>query len=472
MRVRDVQSQGIKPLLGTYWSVNNGFSCRVIFFTARIFLPLNYLMEVSIPETTYQVIIIGAGAAGLMAAISALSAGGRRILLLDASENPGGKIRMSGGGRCNITNSSLDLNQYRGESVHAIKKVILGFPPEKVMAFFESAGVRTKIETPWNKVFPVSDSAETVLKALLRGLKREEITFRFPEKVEAFFMEEAGWVVRTNRGRYCSKSVLLAPGGFSYPHTGSDGKLWGCLSQLGITIQQPKPALTPLKTRESDLHDLAGLTVWVKTTIREKGKIVFSEKNSLLLTHDGFSGPAAMNVSEWFSVSAPDQATLEIQWIPDQNETGIRNWLLGEIAASPSKKMPSVLKTVLPERLAMVFCRMAGFGEVSLNQIGKPRLSGLIKLLTAFTPDITGTGGFKKAEVTSGGIRFSELNLSTLEVSRFPGLFAAGEIINVHGIIGGYNFQWAWSSGWLAGLSSIKRSQNGGSELQRRKIDS
>jgi len=429
-------------------------------------------MEVSISETAYEVIIIGAGAAGLMATLSALTAGGRRILLLDASENPGGKIRMSGGGRCNITNSCLDLHLYRGESVHAVKKVILGFPPEKVMEFFESAGVRLKSEAPWNKVFPVSDSAETVLRALLRGLKSEEITFRFPEKVETFYREEAGWVVQTNRARYFSKTVLLAPGGFSYPHTGSDGKLWGCLSRLGISIQQPKPALTPLKTRESGLHDLAGLTVWVKTTVRETGKVVFSEKNSLLLTHDGFSGPAAMNVSEWFSETGQNQTTLEIHWIPDQNENGIRNWLLQEIAASPSKKMPSVLKSVLPERLAVVFCRMAGISEVSLNQIGKSRLSALITLLTAFSPEITGTSGFKKAEVTSGGIRFSELELSTLELRRFPGLFAAGEIINVHGIIGGYNFQWAWSSGWLAGLSSIKRSQNGGSELQRSKIDS
>jgi len=214
------------------------------------------------------------------------------------------------------------------------------------------------------------------------------------------------------------------------------------------------------------------LTVWVKTTVRETGKVVFSEKNSLLLTHDGFSGPAAMNVSEWFSETGQNQTTLEIHWIPDQNENGIRNWLLQEIAASPSKKMPSVLKSVLPERLAVVFCRMAGISEVSLNQIGKSRLSALITLLTAFSPEITGTSGFKKAEVTSGGIRFSELELSTLELRRFPGLFAAGEIINVHGIIGGYNFQWAWSSGWLAGLSSIKRSQNGGSELQRSKIDS
>lgn len=402
----------------------------------------------------YPVIIVGAGAAGLMSAISAIKAGAEQVLLLDASERPGTKILMSGGGRCNLTNAELDFRDFRGESVNGIKKVVLEFPPEKVIQFFNSIGVKTKREDPWHKIFPVSDSAQTVLSALMSEIRKSAVQFRYPEKVVSFCFENALWKVTTQNQVFWGKSLLLTSGGFSYPHTGSDGGLWKVLKTMGVSIVTPKAALTPLKCSDPDLHSLSGLTIWCRFKVKVLGKVVFNQENSLLFTHDGLSGPGILNASEWFTGNEKnEQAELSISFFPNENENEVREWLGNEIFKTPATKLIRLLKSKLPERLALTLEKRIDSPDISIGHLSKEKRNRLIQLLTDFKPAISGHSGFKKAEVTSGGIPFSELNLSTMEFKRFPGLFAAGEIVNVHGIIGGYNFQWAWSSGWLAGKS-------------------
>ncbi|MCA0447415.1 MAG: aminoacetone oxidase family FAD-binding enzyme [Bacteroidetes bacterium] len=406
----------------------------------------------------YQVIIAGAGAAGLMAAISAGRAGAKNVLLLDASERPGTKILMSGGGRCNITNAEMDFRNFRGESVNGIKKVILQFPPDKVVDFFISAGVKTKVEEPWNKVFPVSDSASNVLNSLLAEVRKYDISFKYPVKLNSLSQVGSIWECETDKGSFSSETVILATGGFSYPHTGSDGSIWTVLRNMGVTLVQPRAALTPLKCSDHDLHALSGLTVWCRIKVRENGKEVFNHENSLLFTHDGLSGPGILNASEWFTDQKLRKVTeLTIGFFPEENENEVREWLTDEIKNNPTIKLSKLLRTKLPDRLAAVLINRLDFTDISIGQLPREKRNKLIALLTDFKPDISGHSGFKKAEVTAGGVPFSEINLATMEVKQFPGLFLAGEIINVHGIIGGYNFQWAWSSGWLAGKSSLTK---------------
>lgn len=400
--------------------------------------------------TNFHTIIIGAGAAGLMTAITAARKGVNNVLLLDASEKPGLKILMSGGGRCNITNAELELSRYSGEKPNAIKKIIYQFPPESVVEFFHSLGVKTKTEAPWNKIFPITDDAKTVLNSLLNEIKKhKELTFSFPEKVQSFEPIESGWKVITNKQTIYSRKLVLANGGFSYPHTGSDGALWKNIKTFIPDIVAPYPALTPLKTSNKNYHQLAGITHWVKLKVYQDQQLVMEENNSLLITHDGISGPAALNVSQWFTTAT--QSKLLIQWIPNLPEEKFQElWVLYQ-QKNPSRFLETFLCEYIPDRLATYFCHLLNLSDMRMNQITKHHRHLFLQKLYRDELTISGNSGFGKAEVTGGGIPFSALNLKTMEVKNFPGLHAVGEIINVHGIIGGYNFQWAWSSGFVCG---------------------
>lgn len=397
-----------------------------------------------------DVIIIGAGAAGLMTAISAARHGVKSVLLLDQSQRPGLKILMSGGGRCNLTNQELDLNRYRCASVNSLRKVILQFPPSGVISFFNQLGVETKTEEPWKKVFPVSDQAHTVLSALINDMRRLGVHFHYPVSVQNLEPHPNGWWVETDRDRYFAPRVVLASGGLSYPHTGSDGRLWKVVKKAGIPVTDPAPALTPLHTTDSQWHGLAGLTLQATLTVIRGGKQVDSRTDSLLFTHQGLSGPAAMDVSEWFTTSGTN-TNLSVNFMPGTSLQAAESTFLEHARLHPDQMVVTWLNRFLPDRLSRLLADLAGTTGIRLNQITRQQRQTLLGSLTGSGIRITGTGGYKKAEVTAGGIELGALNLKTMEVRSHPGLYAVGEIVNVHGPIGGYNFQWAWSSGWVCG---------------------
>lgn len=401
----------------------------------------------------FDVIIIGAGAAGLMTAISTnRHHPNAKILLLDSSPFPGKKILMSGGGRCNVTNAELDFKNYFGESPNAIKKVILQFPPKDVVRLFEDEGVQLKIEKPWFKYFPVSNQAKTILDVLLGLIKRKSIQRAFGETVLSFSLFTNQWKVVTPNHDYITDKLVLASGGFSYPHTGSDGRLWKLAEKMGISIVKEQAALTPLKTSDNIFHLLSGLTIDCQFKIYGHSKLIFTEINSLLFTHDGLSGPGILNISHWFTTKAPNNVfKLEISFLPESNEDIFLTTLKLTVHQQPKQKIETFLQTLLPIRLSETLCHLSQCPNKPLNQLTTNDKKNLTRLLFHFEPNISGHFGFKKAEVTAGGIPFSEINLKTMELKRFPGLYAVGEIVNVHGIVGGYNFQWAWSSGWVCG---------------------
>lgn len=399
-----------------------------------------------------EILIIGGGAAGMMTAISAALHQKEKVTLLDSSAKPGQKILMSGGGRCNITNAKLEFSNYFGESPNAIKKVILQFPPEKVIEFFNTEGLQTKIEKPWNKYFPATDQAESVLQVLTKKLKQLNVELIYPEKVEDFFQENELWVIKTDRQHYTTKKLILAFGGFSYPHTGSDGLLWKVLDRLHIEIKKPRPALTPLKTADSFTHQISGVTHWVKIKVIQNNKLIFSEENSVLFTHDGLSGPGILNASQWFTHSKmTDEFILEFSFLPDETEELFDLKILTFSQNYPNTKIEKFLSQFIPNRLAEVITTQTKTSGKTLNQLTKTERKETLKFLFHFRPSVSGHAGYKKAEVTAGGIPFSELDLKSMQLKKFPNLYAVGEVVNVHGIIGGYNFQWAWSSGWVCG---------------------
>ncbi len=403
-----------------------------------------------------NILIIGSGAAGMMTAISAGIHGAKNIALLDVSPNPGMKILMSGGGRCNITNANLDFKNYFGESPNAIKKVILQFPPKQVIEFFESEGLSTKIEEPWKKYFPFDDKAESVLKVLLRKLKELDVELIYPEKVTDFFPEQDYWIVETDRDSYQTKKLVLAFGGFSYPHTGSDGSLWRVLKKLGIELKNDHAALTPIKTFDKDTHDISGVTQWCEISVKQNDKIIFAEDNSILFTHDGLSGPGILDISQWFtSREFSNLYKLELSFLPDKNEEEFEQIILNSAPDNQKQLVSKLLSKFIPNRLSeLISVRTKTVGK-SVNQISKSERKEILNQLFHFSPTVSGHFGYKKAEVTAGGIPFSEMDLKTMQIKKYSNLFAVGEVINVNGIIGGYNFQWAWSSGWVCGKNLI-----------------
>ncbi|WP_372371134.1 NAD(P)/FAD-dependent oxidoreductase [Candidatus Uabimicrobium sp. HlEnr_7] len=396
----------------------------------------------------YKTIIIGAGAAGMMTGIAAGSHGAKDVLILNATPRIGLKILMSGGGRCNITNAELQYQKFYGESKNAIKKIIKQFPPQKVIDFFESQGVKTKIEKPWFKYFPVDNKAQSVLNALLKKLDTLNIKIKFPVIVEDFFAEENGiWKVIAGDKEYSCENLVLASGGFSYPHTGSDGKLWPKLVKMGVQIEKDIPALTPLKTDNRLFHKLKGLSLQCNLQVKKQQKVIQEECNSLLFTHFGLSGPGILNVSHNFACNNPN-IKLYANFLPDHQRTVFEQDLM---QLPHNTKIVNVLGKFFQRRLAETLTSMSCPIEQTAGQMTKIQRKNVLKNVFEQQFNITGTLGYKKAEITSGGIPFSQLNLKTMEMKNYPRLYAVGEIVNVHGDIGGYNFQWAWSSGWVCG---------------------
>lgn len=401
----------------------------------------------------HKTIIIGAGAAGMMTAISARLHGAEDIAIIDASRRIGLKILMSGGGRCNITNADLDFKKYFGESSRAIRKIILQFPPEKMIHFLKENGVKTKVEEPWNKYFPVTDKAGTIVEALLDKLAELNVTILHPVKVNNFQQQSKGWGLSTSEGEFECQNLVMAFGGFSYPHTGSDGTLWPKLKSLGIKVKKDHAALTPIRTSDCDAHELAGVALWclLKVRCKKSNKVVFQDSNSCLFTHSGMSGPGILNISQWFTGDNPENYQLEVSFLPEMNEEEFRGEFTEVSRKRNKEKVFTYLSEKVPKRLAQMICQRAKLDKTTLGQVSKKQRSAMVQNLFYFTPKISGHFGYKKAEVTAGGIPFSEIQLTNMSIKDHPGLYAVGEVVNVHGVIGGYNFQWAWSSGWICG---------------------
>ncbi|BBM88284.1 NAD(P)/FAD-dependent oxidoreductase [Candidatus Uabimicrobium amorphum] len=404
--------------------------------------------------TKYTTIIIGAGAAGMMTAIAAASHGAKHILVVNATPRLGLKILMSGGGRCNITNAKLQYPKFYGASQNAIKKIIKQFPPQKVIDFFEEEGLKTKIEEPWYKYFPVDNKAKSVLDTLLNKLKKLHVQIEYPVVVDEFSFREGVWNVTAQDKQYCCDYLVIASGGFSYPHTGSDGKLWQNLQQMGIKMQKPIPALTPVKTQNILFHKLKGLSLPCQIMVKRQQKTVQQEHNSVLFTHFGLSGPGILNISHWFTQQNTD-TTLVLNFLPEYQ----RDVFEKELMQQPhNTKIVNFLHKFFQRRLGETLVAMSCSLEQTVGQLTKKQRKSLLNNIFAQNFQVTDTLGYKKAEVTSGGVEFSELDLKTMELKNFPQLYVVGEIVNVHGDIGGYNFQWAWSSGWVCGKAIASKS--------------
>jgi predicted Rossmann fold flavoprotein len=419
-----------------------------------------------------DIAVIGAGAAGLMASIwagRAWGVGAGRIVAVDGAKTLGAKILVAGGGRCNVTHHAVDESAYAGSSRNAIKKVLRAFGVQPTVEFFAELGVELKREET-GKLFPVSDDAHTVLAALVGECRRLGIELRHPWRVGSLRREGEGFVIEragddpSGGGVLRAERVILATGGMALPRSGSDGAGYGFARGLGHSVtRRVFPALVPLKLAEGHwIRGLSGLTVWTTMELRAgSGKRLESFTNSTLCTHFGLSGPSVLDVSRYFgeAVERDAGAGLFINWLPGQTAEGVDAALLANRGRTPVRVLTeqawAAPAGALPERLARALCAAAGVdASANMERLSKESRRGLVQMVTATPVPVVGDRGFTYAEVTAGGVPLSELHLGTMESRVCPGLFVIGEICDVDGRIGGFNFQWAWASGYLAGRAA------------------
>lgn len=402
----------------------------------------------------WDIVVIGAGAAGLVAAFRAAELG-RRVLLLEKNRKPGVKILMSGGTRCNITHATDNrgIVEAYGPPGKFLHSALAALSVEDTVRLFNDEGVATKIEAT-GKIFPVSNKALDVLNALLRRLHRSGATLCLEEPIVELRTHPTGFEATTNRRNITARNVILTTGGKSYPGCGTVGDGYRIAAAFGHTIVTPRPALVPITSDEPWIAELSGLTLPdVQVRVMQSDKSLVVRRGSLLFAHFGLTGPVALDVSRVVNGHAdPRSLHLEIDLLPKMPAQELDQFFQMESLASGKKQLANVLSVHLPHRLAAILLSLLGQSpERKAAGLSRTDRGQLVQAVKRLRVPITGTLGFEKAEVTTGGIALDEVDSRTMQSKNQPGLYFAGEVLDLDGPIGGYNFQAAWSTGWLAG---------------------
>ncbi len=409
----------------------------------------------------YDVIVIGGGAAGMTAAITAAE-NGARTALIEKNERLGRKLAITGKGRCNVTNN-CDVNTVL-ENIPNNARFLYGavsrFTPQDVMAFFEDMGVALKTERG-NRVFPVSDKAADVVNALTKRLDTLGVEI-LRENARSLIIEDgvcAG--VNTRTGQRRAKAVIVATGGASYPKTGSDGFGYRLAEQAGHTVIPPRPSLCPMTTEEKWVSAAAGLTLR-NTAIKLKsgGKTIYEDFGELAFTSDGIGGATALSASAHVSRLSDMEdglLSISIDLKPALSEQQLDARILRDFGELRGKPFSDSLRRLLPKELCAPICELSGIrADKKVDEITKSERKRLIGLLKDLTLKINGFRPIDEAIVTRGGAAVGEISPKTMESKLCKGLFFAGEIIDVDGYTGGFNLQIAFSTGRLAGTAACQ----------------
>lgn len=416
------------------------------------------------PTTDTDVAIVGGGAAGKAAAIFCAEhlrgGSGGRAVILEGARKPGAKILISGGGRCNVTNVEVTGADYNGSSPAVIRRVLKSFDNRRTVAWMAELGVSLKAEET-GKYFPVSDSARTVLGALLRRLDELGVVLRSGCRVRHFECRDGLFLLHQEGGEAIrARRVILATGGLALPKSGSDGAGLQWMREWDVRVNPVTPALAPLVFREGDpvgdgLRALSGITLPARLSLHEpSGRKLVETAGSLLLTHFGLSGPAAMDLSRHFAqwaLAHPGRlprVRLGAAILPHVEAAD--KWLLAETSRSPLRLASNALESLFPARLAAHLAPP----QTRLADLDRKGRLDLARRISGLELPVAGDRGYSFAETTAGGVDLSEVNPTTMEARRIPGLHLCGEILDADGRIGGFNFQWAWSTGWLAGRAA------------------
>ena len=416
-----------------------------------------------------DIAVVGGGAAGLMAAIFAAQTG-RNVVLLDSRKKIGAKILISGGTRCNVTHKQVFAADYEGGPRHFIKHVLEAYPSDRTIEFFKKIGVELVLE-PTGKYFPTTHSGKTVLEALITEAERVGVNLRQGVRIQEILPSDDHFILKGDLTDFNepyslrTHKVIMATGGLSLPETGSDGHGLKVAEKLGHTIVTTTPALTPLQTQDAGWVTLSGVTMMVELSFWQAGKKLASAKGSFLFTHFGYSGPVVLDISRHWARRDPSQKPeIRISFVPGRTAEDLLKELIRESKERPLSNVKAYLTNTLalPASFAeMLLTKLKLPKGVVLRVLTKEHRSQLIQGLLNYPLPVTEVVGYRKAEATAGGVDLKEVSVSTMESKQVKGLYFAGEMLDVDGRIGGFNFQWAWSSGAIAGMSAAKSLNKG-----------
>jgi predicted Rossmann fold flavoprotein len=386
-----------------------------------------------------DVVIIGAGASGLMCAIEA-GKRGRRVLVIDHANKAGKKILMSGGGRCNFTNYSVEAEHFISQNPHFCKSALSRFTQWDFLALIE------QYQIPFHErshgQFFCDESAKDVLNLLLSECEQANVTLRLECKVQSLNqLEDHLFQIMTDKGTVQCESVVIATGGLSIPKMGATAFGYQVAEQFDIDIIPPRAALVPFTLQPEDKEKYAPLSGIAVPCIISNQKLSFKE--NILFTHRGLSGPAVLQISSYWQAG-------EAVWVNFLPDLGVENALKAKHASKVKLQLKNVLAEWLPKRLVNVLINQKLLAQ-SLQQLSDKQINEIAALIEHWEIKPNGTEGYRTAEVTAGGVDCTAISSKTMQSNSVSGLFFIGEVLDVTGWLGGYNFQWAWSSGWCAG---------------------
>ncbi len=405
-------------------------------------------------NSTTDLVIAGAGAAGMMAAVTAAERG-LSVCVLDPNGKIGKKLRITGKGRCNVTNDCAPAEFFHSVTTNAkfIKSAVYGFPPAAVMDFFERAGVPLKTERG-NRVFPVSDRADDVAEALRRMALELGIVFREDRALSVRLEDGHVAAVVCGEREYPCRAFAVCTGGVSYPGTGSTGDGYRIARDLGLAVVPPHPALVPLEADEV-CAELQGLSLRnVDLRLTEHGKTLYTERGELLFTHFGISGPLVLTASCFLKHSDYSDVQISIDLKPALTPERLDDRILRDFSAVLNRDIINALDELLPRKLIPVVIRRAGIDpRCKVNAVTREERRELCRQIKEFTVRVYGARPVEEAIVTSGGVDVKEIDPRTMQAKKIPGLYFAGEVLDTDALTGGFNLQIAWSTGRLAGIS-------------------
>jgi predicted Rossmann fold flavoprotein len=381
----------------------------------------------------HDVIILGAGAAGLMCAITA-GQRGRRVLLLDHAQEPGAKILISGGGRCNFTNTGTTPERFLSENPHFCRSALDRYNPDDFIALVRRHGIAFHEKT-LGQLF-CDGSARAIVAMLIQEAQQTGVDLRLAHRITDLSKSDS-FQVSTDHGSFTASRLVLATGGLSIPKLGATGFAYDAARRFGLRVTETRPGLVPLTFGDDLLaltRPLAGVSL--DTEVSHNGH---SFREAALFTHRGMSGPAILQISSYWR-----EGPIVLNLLPDHDAAAL---LRDRKRTRPKAELPTILSELLPRR----FVHAIDVPATRLADLPDRKLDDIARKLSAWTVTPSGTEGYAKAEVTAGGIDTRDLSSKTMQATKVPGLFAIGEAVDVTGWLGGYNFQWAWASGWCAG---------------------
>jgi predicted Rossmann fold flavoprotein len=402
-----------------------------------------------------HILVIGGGASGMIAAIIA-ARNGSKVTILERNEKLGAKIFLTGNGRCNITNRSVTWKSYHGKAPKFAASVLAQFSNEDAIKFFEELGL-VLVEEDEGRLFPRSQQAQSVVDVLEQELERLGVKVLLNRKTKKIKVDSCQLTVSTyHKKQYTADAVIIATGGKTYPKTGSTGAGYRFAESLGHNIIKPFPASAPFRIKSVVCNKLQGIKVNARLKVFKNKKQISDKTGELLFTHLGLSAPVVLEssraVSKILNKNPKANITCSINFFPEYSQDELYKLLKERITTNSERNIGNQFIGMLPKKVAPTILKYSKIDPEQVSrQVSNKTLNKIVKLLTNYPLPVIGVLGWDMAQFTAGGVDVKEINSQTMESKLTPGLFFCGEVVDIDGDSGGYNLQWAWSSGYVAG---------------------